>query len=281
MSEVQICFPRLNNFWNDSGVLGIYRCIIGDVHADPQFGDKESYDHLDAEYPVIVNLEKDGLKIGGEAKDVEAVLERAYGRLVKRYYDVSTQKQRDDKSSWNFYYDSTEDQFATFPKRKAQGIAALIFDKAPRPAGGQIRWKDKNQPGLLPDSYAHIQDRLDGFLEQQKLKAGPPAGMLLDEPNRVRPKVKIKVKGGKLKAAPCFLCGQYSSSMEKVNQTIFPFITGDSGVKSFFNLTREIVQVCWRCAYVGKFVPVNGFFSQAANRLHTFFPLRTRLTQDE
>ena len=272
MSEVQICFPRLNNFWNDSGVLGIYRCIIGDVHADPQFGDKEFYDHLDAEYPVIVNLEKDGLKIGGEAKDVEAVLERAYGRLVKRYYDVSTQKQRDDKSSWNFYYDSIEDQFATFPKRKAQGIAALIFDKAPRPAGGQIRWKDKNQPGLLPDSYAHIQDRLDGFLEQQKLKAGPPAGMLLDEPNRVRPKVKIKVEGGRLKTAPCFLCGQYSSSMEKVNQTVFPFITGDSGVKSFFNLTREIVQVCWCCAYVGKFVPVNGFFSQAGNRLHTFFP---------
>ncbi|MDE2887963.1 MAG: hypothetical protein OXR72_07085 [Gemmatimonadota bacterium] len=272
MSEVQICFPRLNNFWNDSGVLGIYRCIKGDVHADIQHGDNELYNHLGSEYSVTVDLERDGLKIGGEAKDVEAVLEGAYGRLVKRYYDVSTQKQRDEKSSWNFYYDSKKDQFATFPKRKAQGIAALIFNKAPRPAGGQIRWKDKNQPGLLPDTYAHMQDRLDGFLEQHNLKPGPPAGMLLDEPNRVRPKVKVRVKEGTQKPAPCFLCSQYSSSMEKVNQTIFPFITGDSGVRSFFNLTREVAQVCWRCAYVGKFVPVNGFFSQAGNRLHMFLP---------
>lgn len=226
MSEVQICFPRLNNFWNDSGVLGIYRCITGDVHAGLQLGDTESYDRLDENYPVIVNLEKDRLIIGGVAKDIEAVLERAYGRLVKRYYDVSTQNQRDEKSSWNFYYDSAEDQFTTFPKRKARGIAAFIFDKAPRPAGGQIRWKDRKRPGLLPDSYDHIQDRLDAFLDHQKLKAGPPAGMLLDQPNRVRPRVKIRVKGGKPKAAPCFLCGQYSSSMEKVNQTVFPFLTG-------------------------------------------------------
>ena len=271
MSDVQICFPRLNNFWNDSGVLGIYRCIMGDVHADLQRGDNESYNHLGEEYSVTVNLKKDGLKIGGEAKDVEAVLERAYGRLIKRYYDVSTQLQIEDNPSWNFYYDSEKDQFVSFPKRKARGIAALVFDKAPRPASGQVRWKDK-QPGQLPDSHAHIQDRLDAFLEQQKLKAGPPAGMLLDEPNRVRPKVKIKIKDGRLRADPCFLCGQYSSSMEKVNQTIFPFVTGDSGGLSFFNMTREVSQVCWRCAYVGKFVPVNGFFSKSGDRLHMFFP---------
>lgn len=271
MSEVQICFLRLNNFWNDSGVLGIYRCIMGDVHADLQRGDNESYNHLGEEYSVTVNLEKDGLKIGGEAKDVEAVLERAYGRLIKRYYDVSTQLQIEDSPSWNFYYDSEKDRFVSFPKRKARGIAALVFDKAPRPASGQVRWKDK-QPGLLPDSHAHMQDRLDAFLEQQKLKAGPPAGMLLDEPNRVRPKVKIKIKDGRLKPAPCFLCGQYSSSMEKVNKTIFPFVTGDSGGLSFFNMTREVSQVCWRCAYVGKFVPVNGFFNKSGDRLHMFFP---------
>ena len=271
MSEVQICFPRLNNFWNDSGVLGIYRCIMGNIHADPQLGDKESYDRLDEEYSVTVNLEKDGLKIGGEEEDVEAVLERAYGRLVKRYYDVSTKRQIEDNSSWNFYYDSTEDQFVTFPKRKAQGIAAFIFDKAPRPAGGQIRWKDR-QPGLLPDSHVHLQERLNAFIEQKRLKAGPPAGMLLDDSNRVRPKVKVKAKEGNPKADPCFLCGQYSSSMEKVNQTIFPFVTGDSGVLSFFNLTREVTQVCWCCAYVGKFVPVNGFFSKSGDRLHMFLP---------
>ena len=278
MSEVQVCFPRLNNFWNDSGVLGIYRCIMGNVHAGLQSGDKESYDHLGEEYSVTIKLEKDGLKIRGMGKDVETVLERAYDRLIKRYYDVSTQKQIEKKHEWNFYYDSIEDRFVPFPKRNSQGIAKLI-GKALSPSKGQIKWK-KKQIGQLPESYVHLQDRLDTFLEYQEIKAGPGSGMLLDGPNEVRPKLAgIKVEEGKVKDEFCFLCGRSSSKIIDIKQNIYPFITSGSGGTSFHNLACKVAKVCWRCDYVGKFAPVNGFFnnSGSGDRLHMFFPFAPNL----
>ena len=276
MSEVEVTFPRLNQFWNDSGVLGLYRCIIGEVHADPQAGDNDLGGRLDDRFEVDVRLEKDGLVVKGDADTVEGMLNAAYDRLVKRYYDISTLRQREDTGSHNFYYDSASDIFKTFSKRKSRGIATFIYDKAPRPAGEQVKWEGK-QAGKLPESHAHLQERLEAFLDQQGIKAGPPAGMLVDQPNRVRPKVTLQVKEGKAKPVACFLCGGTSSKMEKVNQTTFPFITGDAGVLSFFNLTREVSQVCWRCAFVGKFVPVNGFFIQSGDRLHMFFPFAPHL----
>ena len=85
--------------------------------------------------------------------------------------------------------------------------------------------------------------------------------MLIDEPNRVRPKVIIQVqepnRKSTRKTSPCFLCGGTSSKMEKMNQTIFPFMTGDSCVRTFFPMQQGAPQVCWRCSFIGKFVPVN------------------------
>ena len=280
MSDITVTFPRLNQFWNDSGVLGLYRCIIGRIHQKPQRGVDHPSTNLDAEFQTSTKLEADQLVISGEADAVQGLLETAYNdRLIKHYYDLSSQKQWEEVTSHNFFYNSDE-KFERFPKRKARGIAAFIYDKAPRPAGGQVKWADKT-PGKLPDDYAYLQDSLDQFLEHQKLKPGPGAGMLIDEPNRVRPKVIIQVqesnRKSRRKTSPCFLCGGTSSKMEKMNQTIFPFMTGESGVLSFFSTTRGATQVCWRCSFVGKFVPVNGFYIQTGDRMHMFFPFAPNL----
>ena len=280
MSDITVTFPRLNQFWNDSGVLGLYRCIIGDIHQKSQRGVDYPSTNLDTEFQTSTKLEADQLVISGEADAVQRLLETAYNdRLIKHYYDISSEKQREEVASHNFFYNS-EGVFESFPKRKSRGIAAFIYDKAPRPAGGQIKWADKT-PGKLPDDYAHLQARLDQFLEREELKPGPPAGMLIDEPNRVRPKVIIQVqepsRKSTRKTSPCFLCGGTSSKMEKMNQTIFPFMTGESGVLSFFSTTRGATHVCWRCSFIGKFVPVNGFYIQSGDRMHMFFPFAPNL----
>ena len=275
MSDITITFPRLNQFWNDSGVLGLYRCIIGEIHQKPQQGVDYPSEHLDTNFQTITKLEADELTISGEADAVQGLLETAYDRLTKHYYDLSSQKQWDEVTSHNFFLNS-EGKFKHFPKRKARGIAAFIYDKAPRPAGGQVKWADKT-PGKLPEDYAYLQNQLDRFLKQRELKPGPPAGMLIDEPNRVRPKVIIQVQERKPKPDPCFLCGCTSSKMEKMNQTVFPFMTGESGVLSFFSTTRGATQVCWRCSFIGKFVPVNGFYIQTGDRMHMFFPFAPNL----
>lgn len=280
MSVVNVRFPRLNHFWNDSGVLGLYRCIIGNVHAERQEGDDAPGDRLNERFEVGVHLEPDALEIEGDEKAMEELLDAAYDRLVRNYYNVSTQKQREERGTWNFFFDSRDGEngrFKLFPKRKTQGIAAFIYDKASRPGGDQVKWAGR-QPGKLPPSHAHLQPRLDAFLQEQGIQAGPPAGMLLDEPNRVRPNTRVRVKEGKPKGT-CFLCGLPSFTMEKVSNTVFPFITGDSGVLSFFSTTRTVSQVCWRCAFVGKFVPVNGFYSSSGKRLHMFFPIAPSLTK--
>ncbi len=275
MGDVTVTFPRLNQFWNDSGVLGLYRCITGDIHQEPQQGVDYPNEHLDIPLQTVTVLEPDQLIISGKNDAIQRLLETAYDRLIQHYYDLSSQRQRDDVKSHNFYLNS-KGQFESFPKRKARGIAAFIYDKAPRPAGEQIKWADKT-PGKLPDDYAHIQAQLDGFLEQKELKAGPPAGLLVDEPNRVRPKVIMQVQERKPKPESCFLCGCKSSKMEKMNQTVFPFMTGESGVLSFFSTTRGATEVCWRCSFIGKFVPVNGFYIQTGDRMHMFFPFAPNL----
>ena len=262
------------------GVLGLYRCIIGCIHQKPQRGVDYPSTNLDAEFQTSTKLEADQLVISGEEDAVQGLLETAYNdRLIKHYYDISSEKQREEVASHNFFYNS-EGVFESFPKRKSRGIAAFIYDKAPRPAGGQVKWADKT-PGKLPDDYAHLQARLDQFLEREELKPGPPAGMLIDEPNRVRPKVIIQVqepsRKSTRKTSPCFLCGGTSSKMEKMNQTIFPFMTGESGVLSFFSTTRGATHVCWRCSFIGKFVPVNGFYIQSGDRMHMFLPFAPNL----
>lgn len=277
MSDITITFPRLNQFWNDSGVLGLYRCISGEIHQEPQRGVDYPSENLDTDFQTTTELKADQLTITGEVDAVQGLLETAYDRLIKHYYDLSSLKQWEEVTAHNFFFNS-EGKFESFPKRKSRGIAAFIFDKAPRKAGEQVKWADKT-PGKLPADYAHLQGQLDQFLKNKKLKPGPPAGMLVDEPNRVRPKVVIQVqeRESRRKQDPCFLCGCTSSKMEKMNQTIFPFMTGDSGVLSFFSTTRGVTQVCWRCSFVGKFVPVNGFYIQTSGRMHMFFPFAPNL----
>ncbi|MBS0156433.1 MAG: hypothetical protein JSS38_17755 [Nitrospira sp.] len=291
MTEViTITFPRLNQFWNDCGIVGLYQTIMGQVHAPPQEGESDGNARMDDRFGVSVSLTPEQLTITGSIHSIEDLLQRAYSRLVFRYYNVSTKFQKEDRATYNFYFDEEKDQFVAFPKRKAQGVAALIYDKAPRPVAETVDWaskekreivfsgkKQKKVRARLPNTHSHLQARLDEFLDQHGLDV-TTSGLLLNGPNQVRPKVVIKIGDGKPRGT-CFLCGQQAVALESVSQTVFPLVTGESGALGFFSEGGDPSKACWRCAFVAKFVPVLGFFMWAGDRLHLFFPFASSLTK--
>ncbi|MDH4304201.1 MAG: hypothetical protein OEV53_09080 [Nitrospira sp.] len=289
-NETTVTFPRLNQFWNDSGVVGLYQVIVGRVYAPSQGEQAESNGRLDVQHGVKANLTPKNLEIKGSITAIEELLQHAYSVLVSRYYNISTKSQLEDRTAYNFFYNEKKDQFVAFPKRKAQGVAALIYDKAPRPMMGTIAWTSKEKRDVfvsgknqkrtrarLPSTHLHLQNRLDEFLDQHGLDV-TTSGLLLNGPNQVRPNVTIRPGGGKPKGV-CFLCGQPSAVLESVSQTVFPLVTGESGTLGFFSEGCSPSKTCWRCAFVAKFVPVLGFFMWAGDRIHLFLPFAPSLTK--
>lgn len=264
--SIEVAFLKLNHFWLDSGLLGL-TVLLREVDND-----------------IEKTIGEEGLKLKGSADAVQKALENAYGLLINRYYNLSTKKQMDNTVSYNFYYDSKGDKFVAFPKKKSVGIAEFIFNKAPRPVGSSIKWAKeekreividgkiiKRNRSILPTSHIHLQNRMDEFLDRNGLDV-TTSGLLVDGPNAICPKVTIAVKTSPNTNARCYLCGEEASSLEDVSQTIFPFITGSSGLLNFNALCGSPEKVCWKCAFLGKFVPVNGFYLSQGDNFFAFFP---------
>ncbi len=266
---MEIRFKKLNHFWLDSGLAGL-TIFLKDIASD-----------------IEISTDDSGVILTGEKEKIEAALKQAYDHLISSYYNLSTDKQKRETSNYNFYYDTKKDEFIGFPKRKTVGIASLIYDKAPRPSAGEVKWKKitkeviingkkKNlKRAILPESHQHLQERLDDFLDKGELQV-TTAGLLLDGPNEIRPKVTINMKTSHNKGR-CYLCGEESSRLEYMSQTTFPFITGSSGLLSFYTMTGKPEKACWKCSLLGKFVPVNAFYltSQLGTNTLAFIPYST------
>ncbi len=285
-TNVTLEFPRTGNPWMDAGTVGLYRILMG---RPSYLKDAPGWDGVlpgAAPFPdVTATLEPERLVVIGPAGQVQACLEKAYDRLIACYYDLSSQKQIEERRKYNFYYKSSddcffdfyskasEDCFVAFPKKRAAGAGLLLYDKQARPSGSKIEWEKeertkKKKPGQLPRSHAHLQDRLDAFLAENKLKAGPGSGLLVDGENEVRPKVAIKAKAKQGKDL-CFLTGKAVPGLGEAKNTAFPLFGGS---RSFANQGREKLRIGWQFDFVGKFVPALAFFSQERDDLHLFFP---------
>jgi hypothetical protein len=277
-ARVAIEFPRTGNPWIDAGIVGLYRVLHAkSSYVDPpaEYDDRtiSSFPGLDA-----AELASDRLTITGSADQIQACLEAAYDRLVATYFNISSKKQREDKRTYNFYLDSSTQEFVTFPKRKAAGAALLLFDKAARPSREQQEWgrapdargKAQRIPGKMPPNLTRLQEKLDRFLSESGLKAGPPAGLLIDGPNQVRPKVEIRVTDHSAKSkALCFLSGVPASTFVEAKETAFPLLGGS---RSFINGAADWPRMGWKIDLVGKFVPATAFFYQQGEDIHIFFP---------
>jgi hypothetical protein len=269
---VELTFPKLNHFWLDSGLIGLIK-ILNKTKPDIQ---------------IIENDTK--LVLKGEQESLQNCLEQAYDQLIADYYNLSTEKQRNTKHAYNFYYNSEKDNFIAFPKKKSPGIASVIFSKAPRPSGTSVKWYKKGKKEIvingkkvkknrhqLPESHQHIQKRMTEFLDANKLDI-TTAGLLIDGENQIRPKVNIKTKITKAKGI-CYLCGESSHALEDAKETVFPLITGSAGVLSFNSQGHKPEKVCWKCSFLGKFVPANGFYCSQGGNLYIFLPYSVSLTK--
>lgn len=269
---VTLTFKKSGHFWLDSGLLGLIQML------------------KKVDTGASIEVSGNSLLIEGTTQSVQVALENAYGNLITGYYNLSTKKQRENLSSFNFYYDSKEDRFISFPKRKSTGIAEIIYNKAARPTGSSIKWAAKvkkeikfegktikKNRGTLPSSHNYLQQRMDEFLDLHGLDV-TTSGLLVDGPNEVRPKVKIKIeKSNKKPKGNCYFCGEPSTVLEEANQTIFPLITGSSGVLSFNPMAGSPEKVCWKCSFLGKFVPVNGFYTTQGDHVFVFLPYSSAL----
>lgn len=288
--EITVTFPRLNQFWNDSGVLGLYRIICGSVHAPaPRHGVDVDNTPLDKVCGVQKELTADGLILKGTQSALSSMLQGAHQRLVQLYYNITTKNQDEKKDTWNVFYDREKDQFERFPRRSVVGIAKLFYkeNQVIRPLGKSLKWgigsDGKRRPGALPDELASLQSRYDDYLKTEKLKPGPPAGLLVDGPNAVQIPIKPKPKFHEGSSTiRCFLCGGPADSRVPISQAIYPLTTGPAGILSFYEFGEKPTKVCWKCSYIAKFVPVNAFFMRTGKKLrnlHAFFPFAPSLTK--
>jgi hypothetical protein len=259
--DVEVVFKKLGHFWFDAGLVGLIK-ILEEVNLES----------LNVTSEIVGNQ----LLLHGESKNIQKALESAYNLLVEKYYNLSSQKQKEDTASYNFYYDTKNDCFVCFPKRKAVGIAGIICDTVPRPTGSSIKWYQAEK-GVLPQEYIYLQEKLNLYLKQSGLKI-TTSGLLIDGPNAVKPSITIKIDKLKKKER-CYLCGEDGNALEEANQTIFPFITGNSGVLSFNSEIGKPEKICWKCSLLGKFVPVIGFYSAQGEHLYAFLPYSTSLTK--
>lgn len=283
-ATVRVEFLRTGNPWIDAGTVGLYRVLNGKATCvDP------TADYFDGsaqtEYPDVdvAELCSDRLTVTGPADQVQACLEAAYDRLIATYFNISSKKQREEKGSYNFYFDSATQEFVTFPKKKAAGAALLLFDKAARPAREQLKWgtapdaKGKLVPtaGRMPEKLSQLQGELDRFIVENAVKPGPPAGLLIDGPNQVCPKVEIRVSDHLSNAkANCFMTGSPSATFVEAKETAFPLLGGS---RSFINGVADWPRMGWKTDFVGKFVPAVSFFYLQGDDIHVFFPESTNL----
>lgn len=264
----EITFPKLSHFWMDSGLLGLY---------------KIAKEENPSEMEVEMHLTDECLTFKGSEDNLTALFNKAYESLLDQYYNKSTEKQK--QKNEGFYYDSKEEKFVRFPKVKSMGVAGLIFNKAPRMTVKQVKYDaiEVNEAGkkikkkVLPSEYSHLQDRFDSFLSETGLKISAN-NLLIDGPNAIQPQVEIKVKKGKEKGK-CFICGTASHSLTDIGGTVYPMITGSSGVLSFNSNGGSPEKVCWKCSFLGKFVPVNGFYAYNNEGYNIYFPYSSSLVK--
>lgn len=266
---MELRFPKLNNFWLDSGVLGLYRNA-------KDITELETYD-------VEIAIDQECILFKGELSELKRLLDTCYWRLLGKHYNRSTvnQLQRND----GFFYDSKTDSFKRFPKVESTPIAKLLRPKyaAPIDSTNSIKYEDKKEYKLSSE-YTDLQEKLDSFLKEIEVREGkklPPTGgtLLVNAGNAYQPSIKIVLKRSsktKSKEGSCFLCGAVNIDLVETSGT-FPLLTGKDGILSFNSSTGTPQQVCWKCNYVSKFVPVNGFYLSNDGSLLLFFPYSSDL----
>ncbi len=267
---IELVFPKLNHFWMDSGTLGLYRLA-------QEISEKETFN-------MKTSLNADGIVFEGTEPELERLLDKCYWALLARHYNQSNENQK--KRNDGFYYNTKTEKFERFDKVESTPIAKLLRPKYAQPIDQKSSIKYKNKKNYqLPEKHSALQKKLNEFLSEIEKREGkklPPTGnvLLVNGANAYQPSVwdgktdrKFKfLKKGKTKGQ-CFICGMDTGVL--VNSSgVFPFLSGPDGSLSCTPYGSGPQKVCAKCAFIGKFVPMNGFYwsNFDGSFMQAFFP---------
>ncbi|MFH1113025.1 MAG: hypothetical protein V1792_03810 [Pseudomonadota bacterium] len=115
-----VTFKKRQHFWFDAGLLGLY------VMAE-RTGNVSTRN-------VQITHDASSVCFSGAAAAVRRTLEEAYDFLLDEYYNVSTQKQKEEKAG--YYYDSKSKRRGPVRETECPGHRPADFQQSRTPFSG-------------------------------------------------------------------------------------------------------------------------------------------------
>lgn len=216
------------HWWFDNGLVSLYYIAR----------------NLKQDYNVKVITEEDGLLFQYSAEEELVTFLRAcYEDMAKRYYNVSSKKQRE--SCECVAYNEEKDEIYALPRvRPIEPIGSLI--SGPSYKGKGLRYQEID---------VGLKKRIDQFMKEQKKSLFSSKKIVLSE--------RVKCHDDKLLIKPaikknnkiCSICGGKTDKLVDMSLLIYILTASKSASLSFHSNGKEKSnKVCWECSYVGRFV---------------------------
>ncbi len=220
-------FSMRHHWWFDAGLAGLF------YTAERVKIENAAY------HAVTWQVDGGGITFRAPSQEwLKKFLDICYSKLADKYWNVSTQKQRESKDL--VLYNKEEDRLDLIAKRNPTPIPGL-FTK-----GSSFRAEAEEYAKLTPE----MQERVDMFLQEHKKKLWGNKKRLLHEPPVCHPQIELfPVKGRK---TTCCVCGQESVCTD-VAQPSFLLFASPTATLSFNSEGKKPDKICWECELLSKF----------------------------
>ena len=252
MTTISHKFKARGHFWFDAGVLGL--CSIAeDLLKRGETGAPERLLWPD----VQVRLERDGVVIEAPEERMKPFVEACYEELAARWWNRSTEKQRQNPEI--VCYDCEQEELYLAPRRMPTPIPNLSV--------GGSSWRADAE--TLDELSPSLRKKVEAYLKEQEKSLWGSKKLLCYGLPVCHPKLEVfpeedKKKGGRKKGGEkdvCSVCGQ-AAKCDKVNQTSFPLFASQSATFTFNSNLGNPDTICWECQLLGKFAVQSAFYKK-------------------
>lgn len=264
MAEAEIIFKRTCNYWIDAGIVGLYDTLNKPVPNSEKIG--EWAKTIKYYSGIETTLTPDQLIIKGEKRRIEHALSFALEKIRTTLYDVSTEKQINNREG--VYYNEKEG-IVRFPMVKPLTTAELVL--------GSPRYTDKEDCGNLPPDVLKQLRNIKGGVrgtKYQKRKNSCLPFFLFDQETTY-----FGNDNRQFTNKCCVCCGiciiRHSNKAQKwfsgESKNFMPFVEGREANRTFHSY-YQVSHKCWKCGFVALFSPLLLFFRGSNNDTYYAIP---------
>ncbi len=233
-------FKKTSNVFVNAGIVALYRYIEKYKRQYPE------------KYEVTQNLMDSRLSI--ECSKLLEMLEDVYYFMGNEIYDTATKKQIDEakENKANFYYDTVNDKFVSFPKMNTRGLTHLLTNNA---QGVTRNEENSTKIEQLKKTNSELARKIEVFFEENNLKL--LSKVYFNEPytklTRLEFKTEYLLNGNET-------CPIINESFKKLveGKNISPFIGGMSNFNT--HLSSSDRKISWKALFLIRFSPALVFF---------------------